>query len=302
MNLLLLGRTGQVGGDLWPLLAKFGRVHVPDRHTVDLSRPDSIRECVRALRPQFIFNAAAYTAVDKAESEHDAAAALNTTAPSILAQEAAKLNAWLIHYSTDYVFDGSKPDPYVEDDPVSPLNVYGRTKAAGEDAIRQSGCRHLILRASWVFSDRGSNFLLTMLRLGSEREELRIVDDQVGAPTSSKLIARATVHALERLFEFSDQGANTVSGTYHLTAGGYTSWYGFAEEIFQRLRGEFPMTIKKIIPISSKDYATPAKRPLNSRLDCSKFGLIFGIKPEEWRDGLLPVLDLLKTRRPTSAH
>ena len=286
-NILLTGRNGQVGGDLYPLLPKMGEVLATDRSSLDLTRPEKIRECVRTFRPDVIINAAAYTAVDKAESEPELAHRINTVAPGVFAEEAARRGALLIHFSTDYVFDGRKTESYIESDPVNPLNVYGRTKAAGEEAITRTGCAHLILRTSWVYSRRGSNFLLTILRLAREREELRIVDDQIGAPTSSQYIAEGTVQALRNCLA---QNRFAESGIYHLTASGSCSWYGFTTEIIRSAEIE-GSRLRRLVPIPSSEYPTSATRPLNSRLSCSKIRNTFGISMPEWRVSLSSVLN-----------
>jgi dTDP-4-dehydrorhamnose reductase len=288
-RILLLGGTGQVGGDLRPLLDQF-QVHTPDRRQLDLSQSESVRECVRAFAPHMILNAAAYTAVDKAESEPDLAGAINTAAPAVMAEEAKRTGVSLVHYSTDYVFDGTKSSPYVETDPVCPLNVYGKTKADGEAAIRVTGCDHVILRTSWVFSPRGSNFLRTILKLAADRNELRIVDDQIGAPTSSESIAHTTIELIEQWLR-GGRRFEQRSGTYHVTASGYTSWFRFTNEIVQRHGG---LGVKKIVPIPSREYPTPARRPLNSRLDCLKIRNTFGVSMPEWEEGLASVLRVLK--------
>jgi dTDP-4-dehydrorhamnose reductase len=289
MKILLIGKGGQVGRDLHPLLAQFGQVLAPNRHDFDFCRPDSVRNCVRATRPDIIVNAAAYTAVDKAESEPELARAVNAVGPGILAAEAHELGALLIHYSTDYVFDGSKATPYLETDPGNPLNTYGKTKLEGEEAIRNSGCDHLIFRTSWVYSRQGSNFLLTMLRLGREREELRIVDDQIGAPTSSGALARATA----KLLKTRVRGDSANSGTYHMTASGYVSWFGFASAIFESYPNPSDLCVRRILPIQANDYVTPARRPLNSRLDCSKLRDVLGISMQPWQEGLTEVMNSL---------
>jgi len=294
-KILLLGKTGQVGTELCPLLAEFAELHAADRSALDLLQPSRIREFVRLLKPNVIINAAAYTAVDKAESEPELAAAVNTLAPAVLAEEAAKLGALLVHYSTDYVFDGTKPEPYEESDPANPLNVYGETKAAGEEAIRATGCDHLIFRTSWVYGPRGSNFLLTILRLAREREELRIVDDQIGAPTSSEAIARATVQAVKQCEPGNPSVARPKRGTYHMTASSHVSWFGFASEIIRQCADQ-SLCLRKIIPISSGEYPTPARRPLNSRLNSSKISKEFGITLPNWHTGLLSVLSHLTDR------
>jgi len=261
---------------------------------VDLLRPESIRDSVRSFRPDVIVNTAAYTAVDKAESEPELASAVNATAPAVLAKEAAEAGALLVHYSTDYVFDGGKPDPYIESDPINPLNVYGKTKAAGEEEIRTSGCNYLILRTSWVYSPRGSNFLLTILRLAKERDELRIVDDQIGAPTSSQAIAEATVLILRRWLYEDPAVAAEKCGTYHLTAAGEVSWFGFASEIVRQCSST-PLKVRSLVPIRSSEYPTAARRPLNSRLDCSRIADTFGTTMPHWKDGLRCVFESVRS-------
>ncbi|MEX2199301.1 MAG: dTDP-4-dehydrorhamnose reductase [Burkholderiales bacterium] len=271
MRILLTGRNGQVGWELLKALAPLGEIVAPARAELDLRDAARIREVVRAANPDVIVNAAAYTTVDKAESERDAAFALNAGAPGVLAEEAKRSGALLVHYSTDYVFDGTKPSPYVEEDAPNPINVYGESKLEGERAIAVSGCRYLILRTSWVYGPRGSNFMLTMLRLAKERPELRVVDDQVGAPTSSLEIARATATLL----------AKGALGLYHMTAAGETSWCGFARAILERAGIAMPVTA-----IRTEDYPTPAKRPRNSRLDCSRLRADFGVTLAPWDEAL----------------
>ena len=285
--ILLIGRNGQIGGALRHLLAPLGAVVAPDRAQLDLDSPDSIRRAVREADPAMIVNAAAYTAVDKAEDEPDLARAINGTAPGILAEEAKRLGAPLVHYSTDYVFDGTSPRPYTEADAVNPLGVYGRTKLAGEEAIASVGPVHLILRTSWIYSLHGNNFLLTMRRLAAGREELRVVADQHGAPTWARWVAEATVAILKGRGNLADR-----SGLYHLTAGGETSWHGFAEAIVESMRaaGE-PVKAGRIVPIETADYPTPARRPARSVLDCTKIGKTFGIDPPDWRAQLLLCLE-----------
>ncbi len=284
MKLLVTGANGQVGWALARALAPLGEVVALGRGELDLARPDALRDGVRAIAPDVIVNAAAYTAVDRAESEPQLARAVNAIAPGILAEEAQRLDAVLVHYSTDYVFDGTKPAPYVETDPTNPLNAYGRTKLEGERAIGASGCRHLTLRTSWVYGARGGNFLLTMLRLaGERRQSLRIVDDQVGAPTWSREIAAATAALLARP-ALAGRGAE---GLYHLTASGATSWFGFAQAIFTspamaRL-GVLPPALEAI---PSSAYATPAQRPANSRLDCGRLARDAGITLAPWDEAL----------------
>ena len=283
MRILLTGASGQVGWELARALAPLGEVIGLDRSRLDLAQPDALRETVRAIAPTAIVNAAAYTAVDRAESEPEVARTINAIAPGVLAEEAQRLDAILVHYSTDYVFDGAKPEPYVESDSTNPLGVYGRTKLEGERAIGASGCRHLTLRTSWVYGARGHNFLLTMLRLARERRQLRIVDDQIGAPTWSREIAQATAALLAR----PELAARGAEGLYHLTASGSTSWYGFAQAIFgspemARLRVAPPAI--EAIPTSA--YPTPAQRPLNSRLDCGRLFSRARVRLVAWDEAL----------------
>jgi dTDP-4-dehydrorhamnose reductase len=274
LRILLTGRNGQVGWELQKTLASLGEIAAFGRAELDLRDTARLRDAVREANPDVIVNAAAYTAVDKAESERDAAFAVNAAAPGVLAEEAKMSGALLVHYSTDYVFDGAKAAPYVEDDAPNPINVYGASKLAGERAITASGCRHLILRTSWVYGPRGSNFARTMLRLARERPELTVVDDQVGAPTSSLAIARATAQVLR-------PGAH---GTYHLSAAGQTTWFGFARAILARAG-----IATSIRPIRTEDYPTPARRPRNSRLDCSRLRQDFGLSLAPWEEQLSEV-------------
>ncbi len=278
-RILLTGIGGQVGWELARSLQPLGEVVALDRAGFDLADPDRMRAVLRDLRPAWIVNPAAHTAVDKAESEVALATAINATAPGILAEEAKRLDALLVHYSTDYVFDGGKPTPYVETDPTCPINIYGQTKLAGEEAIRASGCRHLILRTSWVYGMRGANFLRTMLRLAQERDELRVVADQIGAPTWSRMIAETTALMLAR---HRDQ-----AGIYHFVAGGEISWHGFAEAIVARghalgLIAKTPVVHR----ITSAEFPTPARRPANSRLDCGRLREDFGLSQPDWRTQL----------------
>ncbi|MBI3529684.1 MAG: dTDP-4-dehydrorhamnose reductase [Betaproteobacteria bacterium] len=284
MRILVTGGSGQVGWELRRTLAIFGEVVTPTRDVLDLASADSIVATVRGVRPNLIVNAAAYTAVDKAESESELAMQINGEAPRILAEEAALQNAALIHYSTDYVFDGRKAEPYREDDEAAPINVYGRTKLAGEQGVTAARAAHLIFRTSWVYGSRGRNFLLTMLRLAKERKELKVVDDQIGAPTSARLIAEATAGAIARIFV--DGGFNLdrfrqMGGLYHLTAAGRTTWYGFAQAILMGKQG-----MAKVSPILTSSYPTPARRPQNSVLDNSKLERQFGFSLPDWKVGL----------------
>ncbi|WP_434715336.1 dTDP-4-dehydrorhamnose reductase [Paraburkholderia sp. A3RO-2L] len=284
-TILLTGINGQVGFELARSLQGLGKVVALDRGGLDLADLDQVRRVVRELKPNLIVNPAAYTAVDKAETEIEAAMRLNAEAPAVLAEEAEKLGAGLVHYSTDYVFDGSKDGVYVETDPTNPQNVYGQSKLAGEQAIAASGCRHLIFRTSWVYGARGKNFLLTMLRLGAERDELSVVADQVGAPTWANTIAALTANVLAQATAASDADEwwNRHSGIYHLTASGATSWHGFAEAIFSH--AGLPK-MPKVIPIPASAYPTPAKRPDNSRMSNDKLEASFGVRAPDWRVAL----------------
>ena len=284
MRILITGGAGQLGWELRRTLAIFGEVVAPPRDILDIASADSIIAAVRGVRPGLIVNAAAYTAVDKAESEPGLAMKINGDAPRILAEEAALRNVPLIHYSTDYVFDGSKAEPYREDDEAAPINVYGRTKLAGEQAVMAAKAAHLIFRTSWVYGSRGRNFLLTMLRLARDRKELKVVDDQVGAPTSARLIAEATAVAIARSFAegvLDPDRFRQMGGLYHLTAAGGTTWYGFAQAILLNKEG-----VAKLSPIPTSGYPTPARRPQNSVLDNGKLEKQFGFSLPDWKVGL----------------
>ncbi|WP_053181071.1 dTDP-4-dehydrorhamnose reductase [Pseudomonas thivervalensis] len=281
LRILIIGQHGQVSRALQSRLSGMGELLVRGSDQLDLAQADSLRAPIAALRPGLIINAAAHTAVDQAESEPERAFAINATAPGILAQAAVELGIPLIHYSTDYVFDGLKPAPYTEDDTPNPLSVYGRSKLAGEDAIRQAGGQHLILRTSWVYSTEGRNFLLTMQRLLQERPQLRVVADQVGAPTWAGTIADSTAQLIER-WQAGQAGA---WGTYHLTARGETSWFGFAQAIGENLL-ERHKPCALLEPIASSAYPTPAPRPLNSRLDCSRLLKEWAVSQPDWRSAL----------------
>ena len=290
----ITGANGQLSFELQRALAPLGEVTACGRDACDLSTPDSIRAAVRAAKPDVIFSAGAYTAVDKAESEPDLASAVNATAPGILGEEAAKLGVLVIHYSTDYVFDGLNPAAYCETDATNPLGVYGKTKLAGEDALAASGADHLIFRTSWVFGTHGKNFIKTILRLASSRDELRIVADQFGAPTGAALLADASSHIAARYLR--DGRENVPLGLYHLTAGGETSWHGFAQHIVAKAAAaNVPLqsSIGRIHPIPAAEYPTPAARPANSRLDTSKFCTTFGLRLPDWTHGVDQVLDVL---------
>ena len=281
LKILISGKTGQVAIELQKHLAGLGELIVLGRDALDLSQPEQIRAQVRAHMPDLIINAGAHTAVDLAESEPDLAFAINGTAPGVLAEEAKALGIPLIHYSTDYVFDGRKPAPYTEDDQPNPLGVYGKSKLAGEQAIAAAGGQYLILRTSWVYSTHGKNFLLTMQRLLPEKTELRVVADQIGAPTWAGTIAQSTRALIER-WQAGEAGA---WGVYHLTAQGETSWFGFTQAIAEHLtaQGKQCATLE---PIATSDYPTPAARPQNSRLDCSRLAREWHVSQPDWRVAL----------------
>ena len=292
-RILLIGRNGQVGFELANRLSGVGELVVTGRDQVDLARPESIRNALREFKPELIINAAAYTAVDKAEAEPDLAMAVNGTAPAILAEEAKRLSAALIHYSTDYVFDGFKESAYVEDDPPCPLNSYGRSKLAGEQAIRASGIPHLIFRTSWVYGPRGGNFMLTMLRLAAERERIQVVNDQLGVPTSSPWLAQTTVEILGRLGMGTGRFYDAIagcSGIYHLVPGGRTTWFDFASSILANARraggsaARFQTHRAPILePIRTDQYPVRTPRPKYSVLSNTKAMLAFGLDLPPWR-------------------
>jgi len=277
VKILLTGRDGQIGWELGRALAPLGEVIACGRSELDLAVPDRIASVVREAKPQIIINAAAYTAVDKAESEPDVAHAVNARAPGVLAEEAKRANALLIHYSTDYVFDGEKETPYVEDDKPNPLNEYGRSKLAGENAIRSIDGRYLILRTGWVYAARGRNFLLTIRRMLGEKEELRVVADQIGAPTSAGALAAATASLLQT---YGPAALGESRGIYHATAAGRTSWHGFASEIARLERTPRP---SRLVPIPSGEYPLPARRPKNSSLSNEKLQRRFGVVLPSWQ-------------------
>lgn len=290
-RILLLGSTGQVGSELQKTFADVGEILTLDRKAADLGHPESLRKIVRDRKPDVILNAAAYTAVDRAESEPEAAMAVNATAPKILAEEALRSGAILVHYSTDYVFDGTKAGPWVETDPVHPLNVYGASKLAGEQAMTEVGGKFLIFRTSWVYGPRGSNFFLTMLRLGRERDLLKIVDDQVGAPTTSIEIARATRSVVSAVLAEPSAATDAWAGIYHLTCGGSVSWCGFAKAIFAQGQRLLDGKTPKVLPIPSSEYPTPAKRPLNSVLSNEKLLARFKVQLPTWDAAMEEVLE-----------
>ncbi len=284
-RILVTGVGGQVGFELTRSLQGLGQVVAADRAMLDLSDPDRIRAVVRDLRPSLIVNPAAYTAVDQAERDEAAAMRINAVAPGILAEEAKVLGAALIHYSTDYVFDGTKAAPYRETDTPLPQNVYGRSKLEGERAIAAVGGASIVFRTSWVYGTRGRNFLLTMLRLAAERSELKIVADQMGSPTWSNTIATLTAHVAARAFAAVDPAEwwAARSGVYHLTAGGETSWHGFASAIMELA---VPAPRPVVLPIASSEFPTPARRPANSRLSNDKLAQTFGLAAPDWREAL----------------
>ncbi|KRD42334.1 dTDP-4-dehydrorhamnose reductase [Acidovorax sp. Root275] len=294
MNILLFGKGGQVGWELQRSLSVLGTVTALDfdttEHCGDFSNPAGVAETVRALRPDVIVNASAHTAVDKAESESDFARTLNATTPGAIAQEAAKLGAWLVHYSTDYVFDGSGNRPWVETDAPAPLSVYGRTKLEGEQLIVQSGVKHLILRTSWVYAARGGNFAKTMLRLAQERERLTVIDDQWGAPTGADLLADVTAHALRHL-----QQRPQDAGLYHCVAGGETNWNEYAKYVLalaqaQKAQHAIEIKAKEVAPVPTSAFPTPAVRPQNSRLNTHKLQSTFGLQMPHWQTGVARML------------
>lgn len=292
MNILLLGKGGQVGWELQRSLSVLGTVTALDfdstEHCGDFANPAGVAETVRTLRPDVIVNAAAHTAVDKAESESDFARTLNATTPGAIAQEAAKLGAWLVHYSTDYVFNGSGSRPWVETDATAPLSVYGRTKLEGEQLIAQSGAKHLILRTSWVYAARGGNFAKTMLRLAQERERLTVIDDQWGAPTGADLLADVTAHALRHLQQRPED-----AGLYHLVAAGETNWNEYAKYVLS-VAAQHPVAAKiiakEVAPVPTSAFPTPAVRPHNSRLDTTKLRNTFGLTLPHWQTGVARML------------
>jgi dTDP-4-dehydrorhamnose reductase len=281
-KILVTGRNGQIGHELLRALKPLGEVIGVDREAMDLADADSIRGAIREANPAIIVNAAAYTAVDKAETEAGLAMRINGIAPGIMAEEAARAGALLVHFSTDYVFDGAKKTPYREADVAKPLNSYGRSKLAGEAAVRASGARHLIFRASWIYSARGSNFVRTMLRLAREQNELRIVNDQVGAPTWARSVADMTARALKAYCDNPGR-REEFGGLYHLAARGAVSWYEFAEAIFARAQTmDARVKAPRLIPIPSSEYPLAARRPANSRLSTARLRTAFGIVPPRW--------------------
>jgi len=298
-RILLTGRNGQIGTELAALLPRLGEVVAFDRHQLDLAKPEQIRRAIRDTRPHLIVNAAAYTSVDLAEKQEAEARIINADAPALMAEEARRIDATLVHYSTDYVFNGTKDSPYDEDDLPNPINVYGKTKLAGEQAIRDTGVPYLIFRTSWVYGTRGENFLLRILRLATEREELRIVCDQVGAPTWSRDIAEATTEVLLPLANQGREDSLSFGGIYHMTAAGKASWCEFAEAIleeasrmprgvpwFDSATGGQPLVTRRVTPITTEQFPTPARRPANSVLSNSRLKQDFRLELPAWSNQL----------------
>jgi dTDP-4-dehydrorhamnose reductase len=294
IRVLVTGAGGQVGAECARELDGRAEVLARDRAALDLANPAAIRAGVRAAKPDVIVNCAAYTAVDRAETDRDAAHAINAVGPGVLAEEARRHGALLLHFSTDYVYDGTKRAPYVEDDPVNPVSVYGATKLEGERAVAAAGGAHIILRTSWVYGPRGRNFLFTMLRLGRERPELRIVDDQRGAPTSSRALARLVRELLDRGGDTDEISRDEVdrcaraSGIYHATAAGATTWFGFAQAIFDEMTRQrrLDFAAPRLVPIATRDYPTPARRPANSVMSNEKLRAAFDVSIPDWAIGL----------------
>ena len=295
MKILLFGKNGQVGWELNRSLQPLGEIVALGRDEADFSNPEDLRKHVKEIKPDVIVNAVAYTAVDKAEEEEDLATVINGVAPSVLAEEALKNKLLLVHYSTDYVFDGTKSTPYVEADKPDPINVYGRTKLAGEVAIQSSGCDYLIFRTSWVYASRGDNFLLTILKLAKQGEMLNVVADQIGSPTSARLIAETTTLCLHQAIKEKQTGSFS-SDLYHLTTSGFTSWHGFANEIVGIANKvlDIRLKIKDIKEIPTTDYPTPANRPMNSQLSLLKLERVFNVKMPNWHQALSLCLEGIK--------
>lgn len=286
-RILLTGASGQVGWELARSLLPLGEVLAPPRAEFDLARPEDCAAAIARLRPDVVVNPAAYTAVDKAESEPELALRINGEAPAAMARAAREAGALFVHYSTDYVFDGTKPSPYLEDDAPNPRSAYGRSKLVGEQGVRASGADHLILRTSWVYAARGHNFLRTILRLAAQRDELRVVADQTGAPTWARLIADASAHAL-RESQSARSAGRFESGTFHLAAQGETSWHGFASRIVELARAlDLPVTARAVTAIGTADYPLPAPRPASSRLDCGRLVERFGLRLPPWEQCLV---------------
>jgi dTDP-4-dehydrorhamnose reductase len=293
-RILILGAAGQLGQELQRSFANLGPITAAGRESVDLAEADQIRALVRRVQPDLILNAAAYTAVDRAESEPGPAMSINATAPRILAEEALRCHALLVHYSTDYVFDGARPEPWTESDAPHPLNVYGVSKLAGEQAIQSIGGRSLVFRTSWVYGPHGKNFLSTMLRLARERSSLAVVDDQFGSPTSSLELARATREICAGVLAGRFGAPQDWAGLYHMTCADSTTWYGFAQAIFSRAAGLPGVNSPQLTPIATRDYPTPARRPRNSVLSNAKLHARFGVRLAPWQAALDAVFQALK--------
>jgi dTDP-4-dehydrorhamnose reductase len=292
MKILLFGKSGQVGWELLRSLAPLGELIVLDSNSQDFcgdfTKLEGVAHTIHTVAPDVIVNAAAHTAVDRAESEPELARTINALAPGVLAQEAKRSKAWLIHYSTDYVFDGNGDKPWLENDPTGPLNVYGKTKLEGEQLILQSGCQHLIFRTSWVYGTRGGNFAKTMLRLAKEREIINVIDDQIGAPTGAELLADVTAHAIRTALQKPE-----VAGLYHLVAGGETSWHGYASFVLDFARNAgIPLKVApdSIQPVPTAAFPTPARRPHNSRMSTAKLQYSFGLSLPMWQTGVARML------------
>ena len=300
MKILLFGKGGQVGWELQRSLAPLGELVALDNDSTglcgDFQNLQALIQTVRTVAPDIIVNAAAHTAVDRAESEPELVGMINALAPGVLAQEARRGGAWLVQYSTDYVFDGSGERPWTESDPTGPLNVYGRTKLQGEQAIVHSGCKHLIFRTSWVYGARGGNFARTMLRLARERDSLNVVDDQIGAPTGADLLADVTAHALRRVLQHPE-----LAGLYHLVAGGETSWHGYASFVIEQARSagvDIRVAAGAIQPVPTSAFPAPAARPRNSRLATNKLQGSFGLHLPHWQDGVTRMLTEILEKQP----
>jgi dTDP-4-dehydrorhamnose reductase len=289
-KILILGKNGQVGWELCRTLAPLGDIISTDYPAIDFTDADSLRRWIRDTSPQIIVNAAAYTAVDKAEAEPDLCHKINAEAPGILAEESQRLGAWLVHYSTDYVFNGTQASPYTENDVPNPLGVYGKTKLAGDRAIQETGVHYLIFRLCWVYGARGQNFMRTIQRLAAEREQLRVVNDQTGCPTWSRLIAEATALALVQVLQATDRPA--LHGLYHLCASGHTSWHGFAKKILEQIPVN-QCRCREVVPITTAEYPTAAKRPAYSVMSCAKLQRTFGLRLPEWQESLAQVTEMI---------
>ena len=297
MKILLFGKGGQVGWELQRSLSPLGDLIALDFDSVqyggDFTNLAALADTVRRVKPDVIVNASAHTAVDKAESEPELVRTLNALAPGVLAREAQSIGAWMVHYSTDYVFDGSGSTPWLESDAPAPLSVYGRTKLEGERLIQSSGCNHLIFRTSWVYGARGGNFAKTMLRLAQEREVLRVINDQIGAPTGAELLADVTAHAVRQATAASDLEAATLSGTYHVVAKGQTSWFEYANEVLALVNNTnlaTKLVVKSVEPVPTTAFPTPAQRPLNSRLNTVKLETTFNLVLPHWQLGVARML------------